>query len=501
MKIIIIFCIVLCLVVSINISATDEKESKGARTILRLASTPLQWNLPVEGTDFQKTQTSSGVTFYLKRDAAVPLIQINCYVRAGSLFETGLQSQVARVTALMLRECGSRKMSVERMDALLDYYAGELSIECQHDLVHITASIPSRQTDTLVNILAGLLSQPAFKEEKLAYVARRMEQKEAAAAEDPYYLCRRKFYQVVYSGHPYSTLYCAGGVKQVTLDQVADYFDRFYFPQNIFVLVTGDFDEESLVKEWEKHYQEYPENKEYKKPVVVEPVYRPGVYLLHKDINQTSIYFGMQGVGADTPDIYGIHLLNHMVGGSSFASRFTQEVRDKEGLAYRVGSIFETDLMGRGAFIARCRTKTRSTVRALDAMLWILELFRENRISKHEFEVGRDGLKNGFVKQFATVEDVLKNFLTLDFLGRPQSYLSGYQEEVQSVSQQQLTKMARKYLDPSKMAFVVVGNVHSMEDKLKKFGKIYHLTDSGVFLPKDAKEKLDEHRSKMDFEE
>jgi len=166
------------------------------------------------------------------------------------------------------------------------------------------------------------------------------------------------------------------------------------------------------------------------------------------------------------------------VGGSSFASRFTQQVRDREGLAYRVDSIFDTDVLGRPAFIARCRTKTDTTVRALDAMLWIIGLFRDGKIGETEFEAGVSGLKNGFVKRFATVEDVLANFLMLTILNRPRSYLEEYQSHAGAITRLQLQETARKYLNPDRMTFVVVGNVREIEDGLKKFGTIYRLNEA-----------------------
>ena len=128
--------------------------------------------------------------------------------------------------------------------------------------------------------------------------------------------------------------------------------------------------------------------------------------------------------------------------------------------------------------------KTESTVRATDAMLWILGLFRDGKIPEGEFEAGRSGLELGFVKRFATVEELLKNFLMLNLLDRPRSYLEDYQARVRAITPGELQETARQYLDPAKMTFVFVGNVRPLEDELKKFGPVYHLTDTEA-KPKD----------------
>ena len=462
----------------------EDIQSRGAKTIAKLASTPLAWKLPEEGKDYQVVKHPSGVTFYLKSDPAIPLLRMQCCVRAGAVFEQGYKPQAARVTARMLRECGSEIMTVEKMDSLLGYYSGELTVDCGQDFVWIDSSILSRHSTTLVEILAGILGRPAFTKEKLDFVERRIALEEAAAAEDPFHLAARKFYQLLYPEHPYGYLYCADGVDKVLLEDVGRYFQERYFPANISFVVTGDFKEGDLLGKWEEFYRPTAPNREAPDPPVPEAKYRPGVYLLHKDINQSSIYFGVQACTKDSPDLHRIHLLNHMVGGSSFASRFTQQVRDREGLAYRVDSLFDTDVLGRSAFIARCRTKTESTVRATDAMLWILGLFRDGKIPEGEFEAGRSGLELGFVKRFATVEDLLKNFLMLRLLDRPRSYLEDYQARVRAITPGELQETARQYLDPAKMTFVFVGNVRPLADELKKFGPIYQLSDTEA-KPKD----------------
>jgi zinc protease len=262
------------------------------------------------------------------------------------------------------------------------------------------------------------------------------------------------------------------------LEDVQRYFQAMYFPANISFVITGDFKPDSLLDKWGELYKPTAPNRTLAVPPVPEAKYRPGVYLLPRNINQSSIYFGLQACTKDSPDLPRIHLLNHMVGGSSFASRFTQQIRDREGLAYRVDSLFDTDVLGRAAFIARCRTKTESTERALDAMLWILGLFRDGKIGEAEFLTGRSGLKNGFVKRFATVEDLLRNFLMLNILDRPRSYLADYQDRVQAITAAELQETARTYLDPAKMTFVIVGDVRPLEKDLKKFGTIYRLDEN-----------------------
>lgn len=475
-----LFLILVGMVLTIPIcTAEDVKTSVGARTIERLASTPLEWHLPREGRDYRKRVLPSGVTVYLWPDHTIPLVSVYGVLRAGALFEPVDHPQLAKITAAMVRESGTGEVRPDALNSMLDFASAELHLTTGPDLVEIEGSVPTRHLETLLKAMGGLLSRPAFSPERLRYVVQRTILSEATAAEDPFYLCRRTFYEIVYAGHPYARLYSAEGADKVSLEDVRDFFRRHYFPANLTLVITGDFQTDNLLSAWERFYRDPPANGKLETPPVPSPEYHPGVYLVQRNINQSSIYFGRQEVAADTPEVLRIQLLNHMLGGSSFASRFTQEIRDKEGLAYRVDSIFETDRLGRGAFIARCRTKTRSTIRALDAMLWIISLFRDGRIPHQEFLVGRDGLRNGFVKRFDTLQNILRNELMLELLGRPPGFLADYRSGVAAITPEELQSIARKTLDPARMTYVVVGNVAAMADQFRKYGQV-HLVGSSA---------------------
>ena len=449
-----------------------ENVSRGSKNLLRLASAPLEWTPPQEGRDYRRLKTEAGTTFYFKEDHLVPMVSVFCRVGAGALFEAGRTRHAAKVTARMLRECGSSSMTPESLESALDYYAGSLDITCGFDWVDITASIPSRHLDTLVKILGGLLASPAFSEEKLAYTVKRMQAEEGARSDDPFHVARKTFFRLLYPGHPYGSLYDYDGLEKVALPDVQKFHADMYGPANLRVAVSGDCREKAFLDLWERYYLHPPANRPLTVPAPPPPKCVPGVYLVPRNVNQSSIYFGSllpEGVRAEIPLL---NLMNHMTGGGDFASRFTQQVRDKEGLAYRVDSLLDLNVLSYPAYIARCRTKTSSTERAVDALRWILDLFREGRFTENEFLAGKSALRTGLVRQFTSEQELLKMYLTMDLLGRPPSFVADYPAQVQAITPEQLAKISEKCFDPARLVYVVVGQADALEKGLKKFGPV-----------------------------
>ncbi|MBP7865260.1 MAG: insulinase family protein [Acidobacteria bacterium] len=451
-----------------------ENVSKGSKVLLKLASAPLDWKIPVEGVNYRKVTSASGLKFYLKPDDTVPMVTVHCRVGAGAVFETDRTPHTAKVTARMVRECGSAGMTTETMEATLDFYAGQFEMECGPDWVTIDGSIPSRHLESLIKILAGVLSSPGFSEERLKFVLKRMQAEDAAASDDPFYVCRKKFYNLLYPKHPYGYIFALDGIEKVTLEDVKKFYTDWYCPANIAIAVTGDFKEKDFLALWDQYYQGAPPNRELIIPRPPRPSPVPGVYLVQRNVNQSSIYFGVLLPEEVRPEIPLLNLVNHVTGGGDFASRFTQQVRDREGLAYRVDSLLNTDFLGNFAYVARCRTKTESTERAIDAMLWILDIFRQGKFTDGEFQAGKSALRTSVARKFTSVMELLKVFMTLDLLGRPYAFIDEYPAKVMAITPEQLKEMAVKCFDVSRMVYVVVGDVKEM-DKLKKLGPVTRL--------------------------
>ncbi len=462
----------LALLTGLAAAQQPDNVSRGSKNLLRLASAPLEWTPPQEGRDYRRVKTEAGTTFYFQEDHLVPMVSVFCRVGAGALFETGRARHVAKVTARLLRECGSPAMPPEALEATLDSCAGHLDITCGLDWVDIEASIPSRHLEALVKILGGLLAGPAFSEERLAYTVKRMLAEEGARSDDPFHVARKTFFRLLYPGHPYGSLYDYDGLEKVALADVQKFHADLYGPANLRVAVSGDCREKAFLDLWERHYGRPPAGRPVAVPAPPPPKCVPGVYLVTRNINQSSIYFGSLLPAGVRDDVPLLNLLNHVTGGGDFASRFTQQVRDKEGLAYRVDSLLDLNVLSYPAYIARCRTKTSSTERAVDALLWILGLFREERFTEGEFLAGKSALRTGLVRQFTSQQEVLKTYLTMDLLGRPPSFVADYPARVQAITPEQLAQMAGKCFDPARLVFVVVGQSGDLEKGLKKFGPV-----------------------------
>jgi zinc protease len=175
------------------------------------------------------------------------------------------------------------------------------------------------------------------------------------------------------------------------------------------------------------------------------------------DVNQSNVWIVGLGTERRNPDYYALVMMNEIFSGG-FGSRLFQEVRTKLGLAYSVSGGYGASYDHPGMFYTAASTKSETTVKATQAMLEEINKLRTEPFTDPELTSGKDQLLNSFIFRYDSKEKVLTEAVTLEFYGYPPDFLARYRAGIEAVTIADLERVAKKYIDPAKMAVLVVGN-------------------------------------------
>lgn len=121
------------------------------------------------------------------------------------------------------------------------------------------------------------------------------------------------------------------GMKKETL---YDYVHRFYTPEKLVLSAAGNVDHETFVHMARTMFSDLPPiTKQNYSPAL----YKGGEVRIEKDLEQSHIVLGFQGIGREDPDYFSAIMLGTVLGGG-MSSRLFQEVREKRGLVYSIYS-------------------------------------------------------------------------------------------------------------------------------------------------------------------
>jgi len=186
-------------------------------------------------------------------------------------------------------------------------------------------------------------------------------------------------------------------------------------------------------------------------------------------VNQSNIRILGLGTERRNPDYYALSLMNEIFSGG-FGSRLFQEVRTKRGLAYSVGGAYGATYDHPGTFYVAASTKSATTVDAAQAMLEVTNQLKTQPFTEEELKRARDQVLNSFIFNYDTKDKVLDEQAKLEFYGYPLDFLDKYRDAVEKVTTADLERVAKKYIDPTRLAILVVGNSSEFGTPLSKLG-------------------------------
>lgn len=173
-------------------------------------------------------------------------------------------------------------------------------------------------------------------------------------------------------------------------------------------------------------------------------------------IPQTIIRFGGPGLKRDDPDFMAAYVMNHILGGGSFSSRLYQEIREKRGLTYGVGT-YLTPYDHAGLFVGGLGTSADKADEAIALIRQELTRMAADGPTEKELADAKAYLTGSYALRFDTSSKIARQLLAiqLDRLGI--DYVRTRNAQINAVTLDQVKAAARRILDAGAPTIVTVG--------------------------------------------
>ncbi len=453
-----------------------EPKSVGAKVIEGLSQEKIQLTIPSVGAGVERVVLDNGMTVFLYEDHRFPLLNATAMIRCGSIFDPLEKNGLSSLVGTVIRSGGTKSISGDSLNILMEFAGGSLEFQVGTESGSATLGVLSKDTDLGMSLLADLLRNPAFPQDKLDLAKTDMKNMIRRRNDDPNRVASAYFSNTIYGDHPYGRMLDWSSVKTITVEDLADYHKRFIVPNSIVLGISGDFDKKAILAkikkyfgDWQKSVQSLPE-----KPAVTAE-YHPGVYQVNKDISQAYLIIGELGIKRDNPDRYAVDLLNYILGGGSFTSRLTGRVRSDEGLAYHVSSSFDINSRDLGTFAANCQTKSSTAYKAIRIISEEIAKIRTDGVTADELKDAQNSITNRLVFSFDSAAKIVRNLMALEFDGYPSDFYEQYLDNYAKVTQADIKAVAEKYLKSDQLTLIVVGKPDAFEKPLDEFGTITNI--------------------------
>ena len=413
---------------------------------------------PPRAADFRR-MLSDGTIVYVAESHEFPLINVSVTFKGGDSLDPAATPGLASMMARMVREGGAGDMNPATFDEKLDFLATEMSVSSGNTFTTARMNSLSGNFDESLKLFVTMLRKPAFDKQRLEVVKARLLESLKQRNDNASSILAREWKAMLYGRkHFEASQPTALSVEEISREQLQEIHAQIIHPGNMIVAVSGDFAVEEMLEKLAKAFDGWERGAVAPDPKVPEAVLIPGLYHVQKDIPQGKVVLGKRGIVRDDPDAIPLLLLNEILGAGGFTSRLMQKVRSNEGLAYSVRSILSQRVNYPGAFQATFESKNQTVALATKIVLGEIALIRQQPVTDEEIEVAKQGLIETFPRQFESKPTTLQVFVNDEWTNRPKDYWRTFREKVKTVTKDDLLRVAQKYLDPSQMAILVVGD-------------------------------------------
>ena len=428
----------------------------------------------------EKTKLSNGLNVWVVKQNELPIVSMNMVINAGGALENADKSGVASMTASMLNQGTTTRSALEIANGL-QAIGASVGAGSSFDNTTISMQTLTKNLDTALGFFADQVMNPAFPETEFKSAKGRLlnsfRQRKASATA----VAGVVYDKVLYGDQVYGRQ-LSGDEKTVaamTRDDLVNFYSANYRPNNSTLIVVGDVQAADIKARLEKAFSAWKSGDVSAASFAEQRmVAKPGIYLVDKPgAAQSSVSIGLVGIERNNPDYYAVQVMNSILGGGGTARLF-MNLREDKGYTYGAYSRF-TPRRGAGPFSASGEIQTISTKEAVQEFLKEINGIRGSRpVTQAELDVNKQSFIRRFPSAFETVGGISNQLAALVVYGLPDSYFNDYIQKIGAVSLADVNRVANKYLDPSKMAIVIVGDRKVIEPGLKELGQPISILDT-----------------------
>ncbi len=418
----------------------------------------------------RRIELKNGIVVFLQEDHALPFVSGSVLIPGGSRDVDPSKAGLIGIYGQAWRTSGTAKMSGDAMDNFLEARAAHIETAGDDDSTALSWDSLKGDADQVFSLAMDLLFHPQFSAEKLALA----QQQEATAIvrrnDDEDGIAGRESAKLVYGvNSPYTRQPELATISAVTLADLEAWHDRT-LKGKLIVGISGDFDPAAMEAKVRAAFEglpavtpEPPRHDEFAGPT-------PGVYFIDKqDVNQSNVQIVGLGIDRHNPDVPAIVVMDEILGGG-FGSRLFQKIRTQLGLAYAVGGGFDLPFDHPGEFRVVVLTKSATTVDATTHARDEIAGMNTKPFTEEELKRAKDDILNSFLFRYDTRGKILAERERLEFYGYPADYLETYRAALEKVTLDDVTAAAKKYIQPGKLAVLVVGNGPEIKPGLDALG-------------------------------
>jgi len=402
--------------------------------------------------DVQMIRLDNGLRVLLKRHTHLPLVNIEAYSLGAALVDTEETAGRASLVGQMLSR-GTPDYSAEEIAAWFDSVGGQFSTAAGRNTVYASATVLKDDFPKAAELFAQCLLQPTFPEDEFRKVKRLALGAIARRADDPASEALELFLDNLPAASPYHIV--QGGkketVEEMTVDQLRQYHQKYFVPQNMVVTIFGDIDPDEARATAERLFGQLPADPSFKPISFDRPNEIAKSITRHKQTGKPTglVLLGYEGTSIRDADEYAaLTVLDAITSGYGYPGGWLHNELRGAGLVYYVHA-FQITGPAPGFFAVQAQTQPDAVDEVVRRIRANIEKAKQGDISREEFERAKKMVIAMHAQDNTTIAGQARQSALDELYGLGYDYDESFDERINAVTLEEVIAVAREKLGNS----------------------------------------------------
>lgn len=426
----------------------------------------------------------NGIKVYGIEQNEIPTVNFSLVIEGGHLLDDKSKNGVANLMTDIMMEGTASKTPLE-LEEEIEMLGASINMYTTNESIVIRGNTLVRNLDKTITLVEEILLEPRWDEEEFARIKISTINQIKRSDANPNVVARRVYNKILYGEDhifSYPTIGTVESVEAITMDDLKAFYINNFSPSISTFQIVGNINKEGSLANLNGL------EKNWKPKDVTIPTYpiannRDKSSLYFVDIpnaKQSVINIGYIALPRSDKDFYPVEVMNYKLGGS-FSGNVNLILREEKGYTYGARTSFSGSKTP-GTFTASSSVRTNTTGESVQIFKNEITKYKEG-ISEEDLQFTKNSLIKSNARRFETQFSLLGMLQEMSNYKLPANYIEGEEAIINNMTLEKHKELANKYLDESKMMYLVVGDAATQFAQFKNMG-----FDEVKLIDKEAKE-------------
>lgn len=399
----------------------------------------------------------NGLTIITLNRNDMPLVSINIFVNTGSINETEKTSGITHFCEHLFFR-GTEKRTGTEIKWEIERLGGVFNAETSRDYTRYFVNVPSEFGLEALEIYCDSVRNANYTDESIEKERMVILEEYNLTRNSPATLLNDGIYNVAFTEHPYrkSVIGTVENIKRFNREDFLDYKNTFYTPENMVIVIVGNFDKTKYMSYIKKFFGDMPGGTPNRNiSNITCPINNPNIVIDEKQFFSEKAYFvmGFKSPGfLDQQDVLAMDLLIFMLGQGK-NSIMNRELKEKRKLVEDIGAHFLTSKEP-GLVMFSTQIQASQAEQLKESIFTVLWNIKRGNFSDSDIERARNLLLKHFTYGNETNEGKAESLGFYEILG-DMNFALNYKNLIRSVTKEDMVRTANKYFNDEYVLYIL----------------------------------------------